>query len=160
MRHATGGQGPRPPPRRVAVANWVHALSSRVLRKRAAPAAALLGPNLACGPSIVTGLWVGIRDEFEASARTVRAEQERRRCQTSALSELPLARLLLEPERQHWPGRDMALAAEAERVRCEAAERWTTAWIAVVALATAQLFVAWNEPRARTRALASSAVFE
>ena len=87
MRHATGGQGPRPSPRRVAVAGWVHALSCRVLKKRAAPAAALLGPNLAYGLAIATGLWVGIRDEFEASARTVRVEQERRRCQASASSE-------------------------------------------------------------------------
>ena len=70
-------------------------------------------------------------DGFEAIARAVRGEQERRRCQANALSVLPPARLRPEPERRRRLRQDLELVAMAERERRDATERWTTCRITV-----------------------------
>ena len=65
-------------------------------------------------------------DGFEAIARAVRGEQERRRCQASTLSEPPPARLRPEPERRRRLRRELERVAEAEQERRDRTERWTT----------------------------------
>ena len=65
-------------------------------------------------------------DGFEAIARAVRGEQERRRCQASTLSEPPPARLRPEPERRRRLRRELERVAETEQERRDRTERWTT----------------------------------
>ena len=69
-------------------------------------------------------------EEFEAIAHAVRGEQERRRCQASALSALPPAQLRPEPERRRGLQQDLELGA-AELERHAETERWATSRITV-----------------------------
>ena len=70
-------------------------------------------------------------DGFEAIARAVRAEQERRLCQASTLSEFPPARPRPEPERRRRLRQELERVAEAEQERRDRTERWTTSRMTV-----------------------------
>ena len=65
-------------------------------------------------------------DGFEAIARAVRAEQERRRCQASTWREAPVAQPRPVPERRRRLQRERERIAEAAQERRDRTERWTT----------------------------------